>query len=710
MNNLSISEIVEQTALLLEYKEGPSYMTDEFYRLAERVKYLEVPLEVFSSVDLGDQREVGEFENMLGYWFGDFSHESVWNLREVILTGTNPLRDRIKHGVSPNVVGLLQVKSLPIAAVDFVRGTLGIRNVDKLKSACQAGVLSKSNEFTEQEEQKILEDVLKLEERRAAKTTEDPNLPSDHEFLLALDAKEPVIDDPNTIFLANADALADAILETLQTKNKISSVKAAGEMIVKETLEDVRDQARGVVGKFKRFFTSRSDPRYQQMRFEEDERTREQAQRRAAAEFEARREVEINAPLEVIKVGALGRREPAMAELDFLIKTDKAELAFERVKRSDFVKGVIEERGKKLSVSLRPDFFTMPYNKRPTPPVTLNFYTASEFTFGTKETLLNSTRESWEALTDRAKAKGWSLSPLGLYKGALRLSSRTSERLYEKLGLPQVPAELKQGFAMQSWIDGGMPELIRYEDVFGDLHMHSTFSDGRSEIREMIEAARELGRSYIALTDHTQSSVIANGMTDAEFLHYWAIIDGFNEELKRAGEPFRVLKGAEIEIKEEGGLDLKDETLAQADWIIASLHYGKRQPREQLHSRYMDAFRCPYVDAIGHPTDRMIGVDAPLDVDVEFLCENARKYGKCLELNSQPRRLDLDAKWLKLAKEYGVLIAISTDSHATNQLKYMSFGVEQARRAGLTRDDVINTLPYKEFMERRKERINSAPR
>ena len=702
MNNTNMAEVVEQTALLLCYHEGSSFFTDELLEMARMLRFFEIPLEYFSSLDLGNKREVHELESMLEYWRRSFSPDAVWNLREIILTGSNPIRDKLLSEISPNVVKLAKIKSLPIASIDFIRSSLGIRNIEQLKQSCRSSVLSKSGEFTEQEELDILEDVMRFEERSSSKEDEDDNGSSGSETLAYFGAEETDAYNVETMFWANANALADEIIETLKSELKPTLTKLVSDIDVRDKIDEVRDHARGVVGKFKRFFTSRSNPRYRQMLMEEDERTRELRDRRIVAEIEAQREAAVNAPLELVKVGAVARGEPAVDQLDFLIKTDDTEVAFERVKKSSFVKTVLSEHEGRLSVSLRPDFFTMPYNKRLTPPVTLNFYTASELTFGTKELLLTSSEKHWRRLTGIAENKGWKLTPLGLYSGVYRISSRTAERLYEKLGLPYIPVELRDELALQRWLDEREPELVCVEDIRSDLHMHSTFSDGTDDIQNLVAAARSLGYGFIALTDHTKNCAVGNGMTEAETLNAWEVVDSINNDMRSAGVPFCILKGAEVDILEKGGLDFSDETLAKGDWIVASIHFGKTQPQAQIHSRYLDAFQNPYVDAIAHPTQRVIGLEPPMDVDIDFLCENARKYGKFLELNAQPRRLDLDAKFLKKVREYKVPIVINTDAHAANQLEYIRFGVQQARRAGLTREDVLNTSNLDEFMERRR--------
>ncbi len=709
MNNVDIAEVVEQTALLLSYREGASFFTDELREMARLLRLFEIPLENYASLDLGNKHEVQELESMLEYWRQSFSPDAVWNLREIILTGSNPIRDKLLNETSPSVIRLMKIKSLPIEAIGFIRSSLGIRNVEQLKQACRSSVLSQSNAFTEQEELDIFEDIVKIEKSVSTKVDPVSDEPSGGEILAYFRAESFDVYDSETMFWANADALADVILASLQEELKTKTTKLVGDLDVKDTIFEVRDHALGVVGRFKRFFTSRSDPRYRQMLEEAEERTREQMQRRAVAEMATQRESAVNASLEIVKVGAVRRCEPATAQLDFLIKTDDTEIAFERVKKSRFVKEVLVEQGRRLTVSLRPDFFTLPYNKRLTPPATLNFYTASELTFGTVETLLTSSRDHWQRLTNLAENKGWNLTPLGLYNGMHRISSRTSERLYNKLDLPYVPVELRDESVVQRWIDDGSPELVRIEDIRSDLHIHSTFSDGTDEIPEIVARARSLGYGFIALTDHTKNCAVGNGMTEGETLNAWEVVDSINDEMKRAGISFVILKGAEVDILEKGGLDFSDETLSQADWIVASIHFGKIQSQSQLHRRYMDAFQNPYVDVIAHPTQRVIGLDPPMEVDIDFLCENALKFGKFLELNAQPRRLDLDSKYLIKAKEYGVPVVINTDAHAANQLEYIRFGVQQARRAGFTRGDVLNVSNLEVFLKRRRAFKSGVP-
>jgi len=208
----------------------------------------------------------------------------------------------------------------------------------------------------------------------------------------------------------------------------------------------------------------------------------------------------------------------------------------------------------------------------------------------------------------------------------------------------------------------------------------------------MVRAARQRGLAYVAITDHGQRVTMAHGLDRTRLLRQWDSVDRLNESLAADGEPpIAVLKGIEVDILEKGGLDLPDEVLARADWVVASLHYGQSQPREQITARILEAIENPYVSVIGHPTGRLINRRPPYDVDVEAMIEAAARTGTFLEINANPWRLDLDDRHAAAAKRAGVKIVISTDAHSTRGLDVMRCGVLQARRAGLEKADVANT-------------------
>jgi DNA polymerase (family X) len=257
--------------------------------------------------------------------------------------------------------------------------------------------------------------------------------------------------------------------------------------------------------------------------------------------------------------------------------------------------------------------------------------------------------------------------------------------------LPCFPPELREARREFDWADAGeLPELVESGDVRGDLHMHSTWTDGTASIAEMAAAAKSRGLKYIAITDHSKRVSMVGGLDTKRVLEQWAEIDKLNKRL----HGITVLKGIEVDILERGGLDLPDDVLAQADWVVASVHYGQRQPREQITRRVLDALANPHVSCIAHPTGRMLLQRKPYEIDLDEVMKSAREHGKLLELNAHPSRLDLDDVACAAAKSLGIPIVISTDAHKPDGLDMMRCGVQQARRGGLTALDVANTRTW----------------
>ena len=238
--------------------------------------------------------------------------------------------------------------------------------------------------------------------------------------------------------------------------------------------------------------------------------------------------------------------------------------------------------------------------------------------------------------------------------------------------------------------------MIELDDLRGDLHTHTDATDGTATLEEMVEGAQRRGLKYLAITDHSQRVSMANGLTPERVLRQWEAIDRLNDKL----QGFVVLKGIEVDILEKGGLDLPDAVLAQADWVVASVHYGQNQPREQITRRIVDALAHPSVSAIAHPTGRLIQRRKPYEVDLPAVFAAAVEHGKFLELNANPARLDLDDVACAAAKACGIPIVISTDAHSVAGLDVMRYGVLQARRAGLTRHDVANCLTWPQLRRR----------
>jgi len=271
------------------------------------------------------------------------------------------------------------------------------------------------------------------------------------------------------------------------------------------------------------------------------------------------------------------------------------------------------------------------------------------------------------------------------------IAGRTEKDVYDTLDLPVFPPEMREARSEFDWAAAGpLPKLVELSDMVGDLHLHTTATDGKASLEEMIAAAHERGLKYIAITDHSKRVSMANGMDGDRLRAQWREIDAIN----RRSRGIQVLKGVEVDILERGGLDLPDDVLAEADWVVASVHYGQNQPSEQITRRIIEAIENPNVSAIAHPTGRIIGRRKPYEVDLDAVFAAARRCGKLMELNANPARLDLDDLHCAAAKRHGIPIVISTDAHSTAGLEVMRYGILQARRAGLTKADVANTRPW----------------
>ena len=293
-----------------------------------------------------------------------------------------------------------------------------------------------------------------------------------------------------------------------------------------------------------------------------------------------------------------------------------------------------------------------------------------------------------------AQAKQLKLNEYGVYRGSKCIAGRTEVEVYASLGLDWIPPELREGrneIALAR--EHKLPALVTLEEIRGDLQMHTDASDGKATLAEMVEAARALGHAYIAITDHSPRTSMA-GQTPAELRAQWKQIDRLNKGMRG----FRILKSVEMDILESGKLDLPDDVLAEADYVVATIHYGLKQSERQLTDRLLAAITNRWVDAIGHPTGRIVPVrpSYPLDFDV---VAKAAATAKCLlEINGS-ERLDLPDTLAAAAKGHGVRFVLSTDAHNQRELGFMRFAVAVARRAGLTAADILNTRPTVDFLK-----------
>jgi DNA polymerase (family 10) len=299
------------------------------------------------------------------------------------------------------------------------------------------------------------------------------------------------------------------------------------------------------------------------------------------------------------------------------------------------------------------------------------------------------------ALRGRANDMGWTLNEYALttLKGGKVVAGKTEEEIYSKLKLAYIEPELREMTGeMEAAENAKLPKLVELGDIRGDAQMHTTASDGRNSIEEMGQAARELGYDYIVLTDHSKAVTVANGLDEKRTLEQI-------KKIRAAKVPgIKLLAGSEVDIRKDGSLDLEDGVLAELDVVVCSIHSYMNLDRKEMTERYLKAVENPYTQIIAHPTGRLVLRREAFEFDMEAVLDACAKHGVVMECNAYPDRLDLCDVHLRLAKQRGVKIVISTDSHTTGNLKYMKYGVTTARRGWIEKTDVINTLPLDEFL------------
>ncbi len=317
--------------------------------------------------------------------------------------------------------------------------------------------------------------------------------------------------------------------------------------------------------------------------------------------------------------------------------------------------------------------------------------------FGAALLYFTGSKEHNVALRGRANEMGYTLNEyqLATLKGEKRVAGRTEEEIYGKLKLDYIPPELRENTGEIAAAEAHkLPKLIELRDIKGDLQMHTTASDGKNSIEEMAEAAKALGLAYIAITDHSKAVTVANGLDEKRMAAHIKKIHAANEK----GLGIRVLAGAEVDILKDGALDYSDELLAQLDVVVCSIHSYFNLEREAMTERMLAAIENPYAQIIGHPTGRVLLRREPLDYDMDKVLAACAKHEVAMECNSYPDRLDLKDVYLRMCKERGVKVVISTDSHNAGNLKLIRYGVRMARRGWQEKKDVINTLPVGEFL------------
>jgi len=383
----------------------------------------------------------------------------------------------------------------------------------------------------------------------------------------------------------------------------------------------------------------------------------------------------------VVVAGSYRRRRDTVGDLDILVTSKHAAAACDKLVGYDNVAEVLAHGPTRTTVVLRSG-------------IQVDLRAVAEQSYGAALLYFTGSKAHNIALRGIANDHEWKLNEYGLFSGKRRIAGATEEEVYGKLGLAYIPPEMREDRGEVALAKANqIPRLVGVSDIRGDLHTHSDWTDGTASIEEMAAAAQARAYQYMALTDHSRRVTMAHGLDPARVTRQIREIDKLNAKF----EDFTILKGIEVDILKDGSLDLPDSTLEKLDVVVASVHSFFDLPREAQTERVVRAMANRHVSIIGHPTGRLIGEREPYEIDMDRVLSAARDFGCFLEINAQPERLDLNDIHAHAAKSKGVKLAVSTDSHTTNSFDYIRFGIDQARRAWLTADDVINTRPLPEL-------------
>lgn len=384
-----------------------------------------------------------------------------------------------------------------------------------------------------------------------------------------------------------------------------------------------------------------------------------------------------------IIAGSIRRMRETIKDIDILTISDDTERTVKEFTELPFVKDVLASGSTKGSVITKDG-------------IQVDLRVVGPESYGGALQYFSGSQAHNIRLRSIAQKNGLRINEYGIFKGEDKIAGEAEKQMYSTLDLPFIPPELREDRGeIEAAIDGNLPDLIELRDIKGDLHMHTTWSDGKATIQEMAESAMELGYEYVAITDHSPSSTIANGLSIERLKDKKQELVSVNKKIKG----INILMGSEVDITTDGTLDYPDEVLKELDVVIASVHSGFKMDRDTITKRILTALENPYVHALGHPTGRLINQRDPYDVDIDQLIEAALKHDKALEVNSSYQRLDLKDLHVKKAVEAGVKIIISTDAHRPKGLLQMRYGIGTARRGWVQKKDVLNALEFDELNE-----------
>ena len=384
---------------------------------------------------------------------------------------------------------------------------------------------------------------------------------------------------------------------------------------------------------------------------------------------------------DVTVAGSFRRQKETVGDLDILATAKDAEKAIKHFTNYEETVSVISSGETKSSIKLKNGF-------------RIDLRIVKKVSFGSALLYFTGSKAHSIALRKIAQDKDWKLNEYGIFEGKKRLASKTEKAMYEELGLKYIPPEIREDQGeFEAASKGKLPDLVTLDDIRGDLQTHTSATDGNYSLEEMAEAGKDLGYDYYAVTDHSKKVAMAQGLDEKRLAEQIKEIDRLNEKMKG----FRVLKSIEVDILEDGSLDLSNDILKELDFVVCSIHYNRNLSKKKQTERILKAMDNPYFNILAHPTGRLINERSAYDIDMEKIMEEAKDRNCFLEINANPDRLDLSDRYIRMAKDIGLKLSISTDAHSIDNLNYMKYGVAQARRGWLEKDDVINTRSWKEL-------------
>ncbi|MGQ9616764.1 MAG: DNA polymerase/3'-5' exonuclease PolX [Spirochaetota bacterium] len=422
---------------------------------------------------------------------------------------------------------------------------------------------------------------------------------------------------------------------------------------------------------------------------EEIERLRQRGERGRLKLMEAERITEplleylskIEGVKRVEAAGSYRRRRETVGDLDILVVCEDSSDVMESFVQYDDVKRVLSKGETRSSVILKSDF-------------QVDVRVVPEESYGAALHYFTGSQAHNIAIRKLGQSKDLKVNEYGVFRGEKRIAGRTEEEVYAELGLPFIAPELRENRGeIEAAFEGKLPGLITINDIRGDFQCHTKASDGRASLEEIAEAAMKRGYEYIAITDHSRRVTVARGLDEKRLAQQMEEIERINSRMKG----FRLLKSIEVDILEDGSLDLSRDILKELDLVVGAIHYNLNLPGDKQTERILRAMGYYPFHILSHPTGRIIGGRGPCEMDLEKVMEACTRTGCILEINAQPERLDLNDINARMAKEMGVKLAISTDAHSVADLNFMKYGVWQARRGWLEPYDVINTLSLEEL-------------